>query len=456
MNGSGKSTLIKVLSGYHAPDAGTIELSGPAAAGMEASSIAFVHQDLGLVSSMTVLENLTLGRRLATRFGRIDWRSEREPACKALAPFGLEHLVDSEVKEITRAEATIVALVRALEQCGDGCSLLVLDEPTSALPASETETLLSVMRDCASDGIGVLFVSHRLREVLSVSDEVTALRNGHVVWNGATTDATLESLVEAMTAGARIDDDQPRTRTAEAAESHVPDRGPRVLEARNLCGETLDHLDLELFEREILGVVGLLGSGLHELAALLAGRTRPSAGVVQLAGQPLAHAGRELVGLVPADRKQHGILSGLPAAENLLITHRRRHMAYGRIARRRETAEARQWLSDLMVDPPDPVAGIDTFSGGNQQKIILGRWLSVSPRVLIAEEPTQGVDVLAKAHILEEIRARAEAGLSVAILSGEPEEIVDVCHRVAVLRRGALVAEFRPPLELGQIVAALH
>jgi len=458
MNGSGKSTLIKILSGYHSPDAGTITYGGGTTPDRSAA-VAFVHQDLGLVPTMTVLENLRLGRRLATRFGRIDWRREREPARKSLARFGLEATIDTEVQSLTRAEATIVALARALEDCSEGCSALVLDEPTSALPASESDQLMKVMRECADAGIGVLFVSHQLGEVLTVSDEVTVLRNGQVAWTGLTSETTLESLVMAMTGqligGERgnpsNDRDAPTGSLSETSAAAAS-----VLSARRLSGQIVRDFGLDVAAGEIVGVVGLLGSGVMELGPLLAGRATPSCGTVELSGALLTERRRQEIGFVPADRQRDGVLAGLTASENVSITHRSRHVRRGRISRPAEDHEVRLWLTELLVDPCEPEADIATFSGGNQQKILMARWLSVHPAALVAEEPTQGVDVLAKAQILDRIAAHARDGLSVVLLTGEPEGILDICDRVAVLRQGSIACEFRPPLDLGEIVAAMH
>jgi ABC-type sugar transport system ATPase subunit len=456
MNGSGKSTLVKALSGFHQPDEGRVVVNGREA-GLEGedSALAFVHQDLALVEELSVLENLALGRRLATRRGRVDWREERTRARRSLAPFDLQHVADVAIADLTKAEATIVAIARALERREQGCTVLVLDEPTSTLPASETEQLLGVMRDCARDGLGILFISHRLREVLSVSDDVTVLRNGEVSHAGRTGDATLEGLVSAMTGGARA------ALTADAASatassSRAASTAEAVLEATGVTGGVLAGVDLRVAPGEIVGIAGLLGSGVEDLGRLLSGRERPTAGSILLKGEPVDRLSAREVGFIPADRGADGVLGGLTTRENASITHPARFLRSGRISRKVERAEMQRWFAEMTVKPADTEADILSLSGGNQQKVLLARTLFVGPQLLVAEEPTQGVDVYAKTQILGRLQAYAAEGLAVVLLSGEPEEISSVCDRMLVLSGGRIGAEFPAPFSTGDVLAAMH
>jgi ribose transport system ATP-binding protein len=460
MNGSGKSTLVKTLSGFHVPDQGRVSVGGRAV-GEDGAEVAFVHQDLALVPGLSVIENLALGRTMRTRRGRIDWAAEAARANRALAPFGLERIAGAAVSELSKAEATVVAIARALERCEEGCAALVLDEPTSSLPASQTDQLLEVVRGCAERGIGVLFISHRLREVLAISDDVTVLRNGAVAYSASTEETTLASLVTAMVGDAsgpldRVVGDELRTAPQRTAPEPVVDAAVPVLAAVGLGAEVLQGIDLRVHAGEVLGVVGLLGSGVEELGELLSGRARPRTGHVELQGGPLGRKGAHRVGFVPADRPARGVLPGLSAGDNASITHVRRYLRAGRIARREEHRALCQWFDRMAVHPPDPAADMVALSGGNQQKVLLARWLAVDPPALVAEEPTQGVDVYAKAQILERLSDRAAEGLAVALLSGEPEEIAPVCDRVIVLQRGRVGAEFTRPFATGDLVAAMH
>ncbi len=458
MNGSGKSTLVKVLAGYHRPDEGTITVSSARADGHEDADIAFVHQDLALIPEFSVLENLTLGRRVATRRGTIDWRAERVRAVEVLTPFGLDGGVDLPVAELTRAQATIVAIARALER-RDRCSALVLDEPTSTLSASETRHLLEVVRSLAADGLGILFVSHRLREVLAVSDQVTILRNGRVISSGSADGLTIADLVTGMVG----DVDGPLDRVCAlegqdsvGAEQVADEPSDVVLVADGACGEVVRDVDLGVGRGEVLGVVGLTGSGVEELGRLLSGRQPPAAGVVRLHGKSLRAADVTRVGFVPADRPGEAVLSGLTARENATITHPGSYVRRGALSRSLEHRLVGEWFDRLAVQPPDTEAEMASLSGGNQQKVIFARWLAVSPDVLVAEEPTQGVDVYAKSQILERIESHAADGLSVVLLSGEPDEITSICDRVVVLRDGRIVARFKGRTGTQAIIAAMQ
>jgi len=454
MNGSGKSTLVKALSGFHEPDEGTLRVDGePLAARPEA--LAFVHQDLALVDELSVLENLSLGRPVTVRRGRVDWGAERTRARAALAPFGLADVVDLRVAQLTKAEATIVAIARALERREQGCSVLVLDEPTSTLPASETEQLLEVMRACAAEGLAILFISHRLTEIIDVADCVTVLRNGRVGLAAPIAEMTVERLADAMAGDAREVLATPGDASVGSRREAFGDQEP-VLVAEGLAGEIVQGVDLRVGRGEIVGVAGLLGSGVEELGRLLSGRAALAAGSVRVEGRPVDRALARRIGFVPADRGADGVLAGLTARENASIADPGRFARRGRLQRGRERSELARWFAEMTVYPAEVDRDMLAFSGGNQQKILLARWLSVGPSVLVAEEPTQGVDVHAKAQILERLTAHAAEGLAVVLLSGEPEEIAAACDRMVVLRDGAIGAQLAAPLAVGNVLAAMH
>ncbi len=451
MNGSGKSTLVKILSGFHEADEGSVLVGGVEAGDAD---IAFVHQDLALIEDMTIVENFSLGRAVRTRAGRIDRTAERDSARRALERFAIEHLVDHRVDELTKAEKTIVAIARALQDRGSGDregGVLVLDEPTSTLPASETSRLLEVMRECAADGLSILFISHRLAEVLAVSDDVTVLRNGVRTMHASCAGLEVADLVRAMAgdAGAELED---IAATASSASSDAT----VVLAAEQLAGTVLAGVDLELHRGEVLGVAGLLGSGVEEIGRLLAGRAQPTGGRVSVDGRSVGPAMARTIGYVTADRAGDGVLSGLTARENASITTVRRYLRRGRIDVSAEREVMHRWFSDMTVYPLDTERGMQQLSGGNQQKVLFARWLSVGLDVLVAEEPTQGIDVHAKAQILAKLREAAAAGLAVVLISGEPEEIVSACDRMVVLASGGVAGSYRAPLDTTTILSTMH
>lgn len=442
LNGSGKSTLVKVLSGFYVADEGELSMG----------EVVFVHQDLGLLPSLTVLENFSIGRPMAMKHGQIDRRAEEVRARAALAEFGLEHTVKKQVSSLTQAQCAIIAIARALDRSASGdVAALVLDEPTSALPSHEIEMLAKAMRTYADRGIGIVFITHRLQEVVDLADTLTVLRNGELIYSGPTTGKSIPNMVEMMVGDAptRVEADwTPPTRT-----------GDPVLEARAIVSETLDHLDLAVYSGEIVGVFGMTGSGLETLGAVLSGREGTDGGTVQFDGSPLvANSPRvQTIGYVPSDRPRRGVLPGLSVRENISIRSLKGTLSGGQISRKKEAALAQQWAEDLRIKPNDASVPILTLSGGNQQKAILARWLAVSPKAIVAEEPTQGIDVWAKTEILHRLRGAAENGAAVLLTAVEPEEILDFCDRVVVLRKGKVVLdELRSSLTITDILSAMH
>lgn len=447
MNGSGKSTFVKILAGFYQRDSGAITVGGVTENFHD--KIAFVHQDLALVEPLTVLENLSLGHRIPTRRGCIDRNAERDSVMAALKPFQLERTIDVTVDQLTKAEKTIIAIARALRASSD-CSLLVLDEPTSTLPARETQRLLDVAAQCAESGLGVLFISHRLGEIMSVSDSVTVLRNGRVVCSSPTSELSVDRMVKEMGGTSA----QPVTVTrSSVAEAQRP--GRPIMSARNLCGRTVRGIDLAIHRGEMVGVAGVLGSGIEELGLLLSGRAEPSGGVVAL--DDAAVGGRSHpVGFVPANRASQAVLTGLTARENATISDVRPYVSRGRISVRSERARMHELFAAMGVHPLDTEADMLTLSGGNQQKVLISRWLAVDPGVLVADEPTQGVDVYAKGEILAKLRQHVAEGLAVVLVSGEPEEIAAACDRMVVINNGRLQAEFPAPVDVSSVLAEMH
>jgi ribose transport system ATP-binding protein len=442
-NGSGKSTLIKVLAGFHEPDPGAeIQLDGQIVEiqdGTESRHLGlrFVHQDLGLVHDLSTVENLALGEGFATGIGgRIRWGAQRRDAAERIRGLGYEFDVRRPVRELGSAERTGVAIARALHNWEEA-RVLVVDEPTASLPRHEVRILFEAIRRVRDKGLGVIYVSHRLDEVFDIADRVTVLRDGRKVGTWDTAAIEQDRLVSFMVGGAEL---RPRVSRDDTAE-HTP-----VLNARGVSGAVVTDVDITARSGEVLGIAGLTGSGREELLRLLfGGLPRDGEVVVENkvvpAGRPDA-AVRAGMALVPADRHAAGGVTELTVRENTTITDLKRHSGGGaRLLRRRERAEVQEWITTLDVRPDRPEALFATLSGGNQQKIVMAKWLRMEPRVLLLDEPTQGVDVQAKATIHALAREVATGGAAVVIASSEDAELCDTCDRVLVMRDGEIVAE---------------
>jgi ribose transport system ATP-binding protein len=429
-NGSGKSTLIKMLSGFHRPDAGSeIHCGG---------RIAFVHQDLALVLGNSVLENLAMGPGYGTRLlGPVRWRAARARTQRVIDDYGIRGRPDTAVRDLGAADRTLLAIGRSLEQLEPGASsVLVLDEPTASLTAKEVARVLPEIRRVAEGGAAVLFVSHRLDEVLTVADTVLVMRDGLLVATRPVEGLDEAALVELML-GHALEETVP---PAPTAAERVP-----LLTVSGLRGRRLRDVSLAVAEGEIVGVTGLVGSGKTELGRLLFGAEPRRGGEVALAGRPLAlrspaEAIRAGIGYVPPERRTQGGVAELTASENVTLPGLRAFWRGGRLRARAERSETSAWMRDVGVVPTDPDRRLATFSGGNQQKLIFSKWFRLKPKLLILDEPTQGVDVRATGDLYALVVAAAERGLAVLILSSEWEDLVRLCHRVIVLDRGRQAA----------------
>ncbi len=444
-NGSGKSTLIKLLGGYVKADHGSQVLvdgrpvdlwSLPADVRRR---IRIVHQDLGLVPTLSAVENLGLGQGWTTgAFGRIAWGVEVERAQSELLRFGLAPDVRRPVALLTAAERAAVAIVRALRDWEPGeRGILVLDEPTASLNRNEVDALFREVRRVTAEGAGVVFVSHILDEVLDLADRVTVLRDGEVVAAGVTTkDLSHTELVE-LIVGRSVTHLYSRSSTAR---SLVP-----VLEVVGVSGITLRNVSLTVHEGEVVGVAGLVGSGRDEIAACVFGASPRFAGRVLVNKTKVFAAPREAINagmaLVPADRKNLGLVPDDRLVEHVPLPRYGPLQRGGRLRHRTVRGDVTDWVKRLDVQPPIIGRRMEKFSGGNQQKAVLARWLRTDPKVLLLDEPTQGVDVGAKAGIYRTISEAAENGMAVLVTSSDAEELVHICDRVFVLRGGMIAAE---------------
>lgn len=442
-NGSGKSTLIKLLSGYHRPDVGEVSVCGQhlhlgSAASAHALGCRFVHQDLGLILTETVLDNLFAGRGYATIFGTINGRAARRAAIADLERVGVDLDPGRVVGTLSPAEQTAVAVARALRlDTGFEPRLLVLDEPTARLPQREVGQLLDIVRSVSRAGVAVIYVSHRIDEVLEVAETATVLRDGRKVATRKMADLDRPALVTLLV-GHVLEDVNVASHTAPPAGT------PALLEIDRVNSEHLHDVCFEVRPGEVVGIAGITGSGREVILSTLFGGLLRHSGTVRVAGTPL-EAGRPDLAIaagmayLPPDRKTAGGVLELTARENLMLADLRSHWRWPRLSRRAERDEALNWFRRLSVRPGDDVERpLSSFSGGNQQKILFGKWLRVKPKVLLLDEPTQGVDIATIADLHKEILDAADAGACVVVTSSDTDELIAVCHRILVMRGGRI------------------
>ena len=441
-NGSGKSTLIKILAGYHQADpGGRARLFGEECHPDElirSGRIHVMHQDLGLIDSLNSVENLALGRGFhTTRFGRVRWAHELRSARRDLAALGAHFDPRRPVGELTPAERALVALARSLEGWGDEGGVLILDEPTAPMTQPEVAVLFDAVRTLTARRAAVLFVSHRLDEVFEIADDYTVLRDGKVVATGEVAELDRDGLI-AMIIG--------RALTSIDHAGHEVHGAP-ALQVRSLWGARLERFDLDVRPGEIVGVAGLLGSGREELAMLLVGAVERAHGSVRVDGVDVPadphHAMTLGITIVPAERKRFGSIANQSVSQNVTLARLRPLFHGGRLSRRDERTDVLRWAERVDLRPRDPRRAFGTLSGGNQQKAVVARALRTQPKVLVLDEPTQGVDVGAKGTIYALLRDAANDGIAVVVCSSEAEELAAVCDRVVVLSNGRTVAELR-------------
>jgi len=436
-NGAGKSTLIKALAGIYPLDRGRILVEGQPLSALNRSRISFLHQDLALVGPLSVAENIALGLGFPRRGPFIDWRSTQARAEESLALLGVELPVDVAVNTLSRADRSLVALARCLAA---DPALIVLDEPTASLSAPEVEQLFAVLRRLRSQGIGLLYVSHRLDEVMAISDEAAVLRDGVLVGVVRDLSQTDSSALVEMIVGQRVDSGRSRS-------PKVPKRTDICLEATQLSGGTCTEISFELCEGEVLGVTGLRGAGHESLGRIVAGIEPLRGGNMRLKGKPYrprscAEAIRAGVVYITGDRETEGLAPTMTVRENLLLNpkaHGRRSLAL--LTRRSEDPEVRHLMAQFAIQPPTPDLTITALSGGNQQKVILARSLPLGRCLTVLSDPTLGVDVGAKAAIYELVRNFAKEGRAMLLVSSDFEEIDLLADRALVMKDGRLVSE---------------
>lgn len=452
-NGSGKSTLIKILAGFHAPEAGaelhvngeSVSLPIPPGAAL-GLGLAFVHQQLALVPSLSVLENLRIGQFATQNRWRIDWRRERERARQTFHRFGLLIDPDARIRDLPQVERALVAIVRAFEDIGlrrnaGRPGVLVLDEPTPFLPRAGVDQLFALVRGIVREGTSVIFVSHDVDEVMEITDRATVLRDGVVAGTLETRQATSDDFVE-LIIGRRVKLFQ--TEARDLTET------PIVVRISGLGGTTTEDVSIELRKGEIVGLTGLIGSGSDEIPYLVFGAKKARSGTIELDGNrmnasamvPSAALAASMT-LLPADRLTAGGVAPLSVIDNITLPVLRDFLGPAGLDWSRMTDRAEALCQAYEVRPNRPAMKLGSLSGGNQQKALLAKWLQKRPKLLLLDEPTQGVDVGARQAVFQALHAASLEGTSVLCASTDHEQLAQICDRVLIFARGRIVQELR-------------
>jgi simple sugar transport system ATP-binding protein len=445
-NGAGKSTLIKVLTGVYTNDAGEIRLagepvqfSGPLQA--QRAGVSTVFQEVNLCANLSVAENIFIGRE-PRRFGKIQWSVMRRRSADLLRRLDLDIDVSAPLASYSLAVQQMVAIARAVDV---SVKVLVLDEPTSSLDTSEVEQLFRVIRRLKEDGVAILFVSHFLDQVYEIADRMTVLRNGRRIGEYRTAELPQMDLVSKMIGKELETLEQLEERTGRTHD-RVKD-APPVIRAEGL-GRTgaIEPFSLTVHEGEVVGLAGLLGSGRTELARLLFGADRADHGTVEIGGRPVGLRGprtamRHRIAFSSENRRTEGLIEELSVRENIVLALQASRGWLRPISRRRQEELAEKYIKALHIRPADPELPVRNLSGGNQQKVLLARWLITEPRLLIVDEPTRGIDVGAKAEIQRLLAELSGGGMAVLFISAELEEVLRVSHTVAVLRDRRLIQQ---------------
>jgi len=441
-NGAGKSTLVKIFAGAVQPTSGSVLVNGHEARLHSPKDafrhgIAAVHQELSLVPELSVAENILLGRLPATRVGMVDWPAVYSRAAVVLKDLGVSLDVRARARTLGVAQQQVVEIAKAMSY---GPSVLMLDEPTSALAHHETERLFTLLRTLAAKGVVLLYITHRLEEIHRIADTVTVLRNGRLVGMIPIEQATPATIVQMMF-GEVVQKTRPPALVA---------RQKPVLEVRHLTRHgAFEDVSFTLHEGEILGIAGLLGSGRTELLRALFGADPHDSGSVELQGEkvsPSSPAQMKQLGIVlaPENRKEEGLIQLLSTRVNVCLASYHRLTRLGFTSARRERDVAMRNVRDIDIAVASVEAAVSSLSGGNQQKVVLAKWLNTVPRVILLDEPTRGIDIQAKQQIFQIIWDLSSRGISSIVVSSELEELMDVCHRIVIMKRGKLIGDLLP------------
>lgn len=439
-NGAGKSTLIKILAGNYIKDAGDIfvdeekfEIKGPAEA--MASGIRVIYQELNTLDNLTVTENIFIGEQLTKGALKIvDWKTMTKRARELLDTLNVELNPNAIVGELSVSDKQVVEIAKAISR---EAKILVMDEPTAALSEEETQSLFKIIETLKAEGVAIIYISHRLKEIFRITDRVTVLRDGKKVGTVKTADTDSNKLVEMMV-GRDIKDMYPKREIS---------IGKTVMEVKNLFAEGINDISFELKKGEILGIFGLLGSGRSHLVKTLFGANKIKGGEIILNGKKLNLKGPsiardEKIGLVPLDRKAEGLALIMGVKENITLANIKELGKSFLVNRRTERSKAQKWVKEIGIKTPSVSQEVNSLSGGNQQKVVLAKWLESGSKIIILNEPTRGIDVGAKIEIYKLMQDLCEQGDSIIMISSELPEIMSIADRILVMSKGRFTDEY--------------
>lgn len=440
-NGAGKSTLIKVITGAHRPDGGTISVEGKEFQHLTPSSardlgIAAIYQQPALFPDLTVAENTALGLEASKRPFFLNWKNRRERTLELLKRVGAAIDPETEVRKLSMPEQQLVEIARSL---GAGAKILIMDEPTASLTQKEVHLLYAVVRDLRAQGVGIIYISHRMEEIFALADRVTVLRDGESIATRPSAGIDEASLIKLMV-GREVSAIYPPSESKPA--DHV-----LSVEGLGCKASGVNNVNLNVRAGEVVGLAGLVGAGRTELARVLFGITPADSGTISLNGRNVTiqsprQAVNNGIAYVPEDRRKHGVILEMPIAANITMSIHPTLFPGSWLRFNAERELATSFIRDLAVKTPSPDLPGGALSGGNQQKVSLARWLATEPKLLILDEPTQGVDVGAKSEIHKIIRRLTAQGLGVLMISSDLPEILGMSDRIAVMHGGTIVEEF--------------
>lgn len=437
-NGAGKSTLMKIIAGVHPPSDGKLLLHGKEVSihspkHSQALGISIIHQEFNLLRDMSIAENLFLGRMKKNRFKMVDWKLMYRETEVLLKRVGIGHLSPKKlVMDCSIAEQQLIEIAKALSFEAD---ILIMDEPSATLNNEETDNLMTLMKELNAQHIGIIFITHRLEEVFRVADKAVVLRDGHLIGERRVADTDKNEIISMMV-GRELKDVYPDRNIQQ---------GDSLLEVSSLSVKgQLHNVNLTLRKGEILGIAGLMGSGQTSLSKAMFGLLHIESGGVKINGTSV-HSPRQAIAegiaLLTDDRKSEGLVLELSVAENILMPSYRVISKRGYLPKKKMKSVVGKWIQELAIKASTPDVEVKTLSGGNQQKVVLGKWLETKPKVLILNEPTRGVDVGAKSEIYKLIKKLADDGLGIILISSEMPEVLGLSHRVLVMNDGRITGE---------------
>lgn len=438
-NGAGKSTLMKVLTGIYSKDAGSISYLGKEVTfkgpkDSQEAGISIIHQELNLVGNLTIAENIFLGREFKTAWGAIDWKKMYAEADKLLARLGVKHSSHQLCAELSIGEQQMVEIAKALSF---ESQVIIMDEPTDALTDTETASLFKVIRELKAENRGIVYISHRLKEIFEICDDVTVLRDGQFIGERVIADIDEDQLIEMMV-GRRLEEQYPHLHQ---------ERGELLLEVKNLSGSGVNNVSFQLHKGEIVGISGLMWAGRTELMKVLYGALPKTAGSIELNGKAISnHCPQDGLNngivYISEDRKGDGLILGMSVKENMSLTSLDHFSKAGSIRHDAEKLAVDDFIEMFNIKTPSREQQIGLLSGGNQQKVAIAKGLMTRPNVLILDEPTRGVDVGAKKEIYQLINEFKKDGLSILMVSSDMPEVLGMSDRILVMHEGQISAEF--------------